>query len=83
MSAQPQTVTLDLNVTGVEAATVHTLAASEPSLQSVSSLVSVTLPPSLRGWLRCSDSRGDQRAAGAAASPSLWGAKTQTGQSNY
>ena len=45
MSARPQTITLDLAGTGIPELTVHTLAASEPSLQSVSTLVSVTLPP--------------------------------------
>ena len=45
MSPQPQTITVDLTGTGIEGTKVHTLAASEPSLQSVSTLVSVTLPP--------------------------------------
>jgi alpha-glucosidase len=45
LSPRPQTVTIDLKRAGIEGSTVHTLAASDASLQSVSSVVSVTLPP--------------------------------------
>jgi alpha-glucosidase len=50
MSAQPRTVSLDLHEAGIDASKVHTLAASDPSLLSVSSLVSITLPP-FASWL--------------------------------
>ena len=45
MSAQPKTVSLDASAAGVTGGTVHTLAASDPSLSAVQSLTSVTLPP--------------------------------------
>ncbi len=45
MSAQTRTVTFDQKEMGVTGTDVQTLAASDPSLQSVRSLVSVTLPP--------------------------------------
>ena len=44
-TAQPQTISLDLNRTGVTGGTVKTLMADDPSLQSVTSLKNVTLPP--------------------------------------
>lgn len=50
MSAQARTVTFDLKEAGMEASTVYTLPSSEPSLLSVSSLVSVTLPP-FASWI--------------------------------
>ena len=45
MSAQPQTVVLDLRGAGLEGRTWHTLLASDPSLQSATSPASITLPP--------------------------------------
>jgi alpha-glucosidase len=45
MSAAPKTVTLDLSGTGVTQKTARTLAASDPSLQKVTSLDAVHLPP--------------------------------------
>jgi len=45
MSAQPRRVSIDLKATGIKGSRVHTLVASEPSLRSVSSLVSIILPP--------------------------------------
>lgn len=44
MSAEPQTVTLDMTGTAVTAAKPKTLMTSDPSLQDVSSLKSITLP---------------------------------------
>ena len=43
MSAQPRTITVDLTGTGIKATTAQTLAASDPSLRSVSTLKSVAL----------------------------------------
>ncbi|HEY4356724.1 MAG TPA: alpha-glucosidase [Acidobacteriaceae bacterium] len=45
MSAEPQTITLDLAGTGVTGSHVRTLAATDASLQHVTGLTSVTLPP--------------------------------------
>lgn len=45
MSAQPETVSLNLAKAGVKGAATHTLASSDHALQSVSSANSVTLPP--------------------------------------
>ncbi len=45
MSASPKTVTLNLTDAGVQGTVAHTLAASDPSLQSVTAFGSVTLPP--------------------------------------
>jgi alpha-glucosidase len=45
MSSQPKTVSLDASVAGISGKTLHTLAATDPSLQKVTSLTSVTLPP--------------------------------------
>ena len=45
MSAKTQTITVDLASAGMKGATVNTLAASDASLDAVSSLVSITLPP--------------------------------------
>ena len=45
MSAKAKTITLDLSGTGVAGSTVHMLAATDASLQSVHSLQAVTLPP--------------------------------------
>ncbi len=45
LSAQPRTVSLDLNTAGVPGTTAHTLAASDASLAGLTSFRSVTLPP--------------------------------------
>ncbi len=45
MSAQPKTVSLDVAHAGVTGKTAVTLAASDPSLEHVNSLGSLTLPP--------------------------------------
>ena len=45
MSAQPKTVSLDVSAAGIKGTQVHTLAASELSLQTVTSLSAITLPP--------------------------------------
>lgn len=45
MSAQPRTVSFDLQIPSLYGAAVHTLAASDPSMQTVSALQAVTLPP--------------------------------------
>ncbi|MGI4827730.1 MAG: alpha-amylase family glycosyl hydrolase [Janthinobacterium lividum] len=45
MSAQPKTVSLDTSGAGLKAGAVRTLAASDPSLNAVTSLTSITLPP--------------------------------------
>ena len=45
MSAQPQTVTLDLSAAGISGGKVKTLAASAASLNSVNKLSSIELPP--------------------------------------
>lgn len=44
-TAEPKTVSLDLSGTGVTGSIVKTLAADDPSLKSVKSLKSITLPP--------------------------------------
>jgi alpha-glucosidase len=44
MSAQPKTVTLDLSGAGITGKTVKTLAGSDPSLKTLTSLDAVTLP---------------------------------------
>ncbi|MGA2048242.1 MAG: alpha-amylase family glycosyl hydrolase, partial [Terracidiphilus sp.] len=45
MSASARTVTLRLKDAGIDSTTVRTLATSEPALQSIRSLESLTLPP--------------------------------------
>ncbi len=45
MSAQPQTVSLDLSEAGVKGNRVKTILTDEPSLKGASSLTNVTLPP--------------------------------------
>src|SRR5205823_4009153 len=45
ISAQPLTITIDPSETGISSPTIKTLAASDPSLQSTTSLKSITLPP--------------------------------------
>ena len=45
MSAQPQTVSLDVSAFGGTGKTAKTLAASEASLRGVTSTENVTLPP--------------------------------------
>ncbi len=45
MSSEPQKVKLDVAQSGIQSAKAHTLATSAPSLQEVTSLESVTLPP--------------------------------------
>ncbi len=45
MSAQPRTITLDLSGTGITGQTAKTLMTSDPSLQPVTSLTNVVLPP--------------------------------------
>jgi alpha-glucosidase len=45
MSANAKTVTLRLKDSGIDSIAVRTLAASEPALQSIRSLESLTLPP--------------------------------------
>ena len=45
LSGSPKTVSLDANAAGVTGSTVHTLAASNPSMESVTALHSITLPP--------------------------------------
>ncbi|HEY4009490.1 MAG TPA: alpha-glucosidase [Acidobacteriaceae bacterium] len=45
MSAQPKTVSLDLSAQGVKGSSLKTLAATDDSLKTVTSLQSVTLPP--------------------------------------
>ena len=45
MSGSAKTVSLDAKAAGVAGSSVHTLAASDPSLESVTALTSVTLPP--------------------------------------
>jgi alpha-glucosidase len=50
MSAEPQTISLDLSHAGVAAARVRTLAATDDSLQGLTTLQSVTLPP-FASWI--------------------------------
>ena len=45
MSDTPRTISLNLNDAGIHGTHAHTLAASDPSLEGVTSLNSVTLPP--------------------------------------
>jgi alpha-glucosidase len=45
ISAEPQTITLDVKQLGIGSTTVLTLATSSPSLRNVNSLAAVTLPP--------------------------------------
>ena len=45
MSARPKTISLDASQAGIAGSTAYTVAASDPSLQNVTSLNSVTLPP--------------------------------------
>ena len=45
LSAQPKTISLDLSGTTAKATTVKTLLTDSPSLQGVSSLKEITLPP--------------------------------------
>ncbi len=44
-TAQPQTVSLDLTSTGIQARRIKTLLTEDPSLQTTSNLQSITLPP--------------------------------------
>ena len=44
-TAQPQTVSLDLTSTGIEARRIKILLTDDPSLRSTSTLQSDTLPP--------------------------------------
>jgi alpha-glucosidase len=45
LSAQPQTISVDVSNAGITATKVQTLAATDPSLQGQTALQSVTLPP--------------------------------------
>ncbi len=50
MTAQPQTVSLDLKKAGVAGETVKTLLSSDPALNATTSATSVTLPP-FASWI--------------------------------
>jgi alpha-glucosidase len=50
MSAQPQTISLDLAAAGARAATVKTLLASDDRLLAVRSSTALTLPP-FASWM--------------------------------
>jgi alpha-glucosidase len=50
LSAEPQTISLDLSNTGITSTKVQTLAATDPSLQGLTTLQSMTLPP-FASWI--------------------------------
>ncbi len=50
MSSEPKTISLDLRAAGISGSTVKTLLSSDPSLETVTSLKTVTLPP-FTSWI--------------------------------
>ena len=75
MSATAKTVSLDLTAQNVTGKTVRTLAASDASLKSATSLQNVTLPPFSSGWRRSDSGRSKSarriRPARSGRGPSL------------